>query len=248
MDKTFLKGLTLLEAMAKSDRSCGVTELALQLGLHKSNVHRLLQGLVHQGFAYRDPDTSRYSLTMKLWELGAKVFDRLDIRQEALPAMEALAAETQETVHLSILDGTEVLYIDKIDSPQPIRAYTKVGGRAPAPCVATGKALLAWASEQELDEVMAQLEAYTPLSIVTPEALLSELAQVRAKGFAVNKGEWSAEVGGIASPIFDVNGKAVAAIGISGPIVRCTEDWQKRASESLITLSRRISKRLGFRG
>lgn len=248
MDKTFLKGLILLEAMAKSERSCGVTELALELGLHKSNVHRLLQGLVHQGFARRDPETSRYMLTMKLWELGAKVSDRLDVRQEAYSVMQVLAKKTEETVHLSILEGVEVLYIDKIDSPQPIRAYTKIGGRAPAQCVATGKALLAWASKEIIEQVESCLEPYTPLSITTADALSAELKDIRANGFAINKGEWREEVGGIASPIFDVSGKAVAAIGISGPMVRCTQEWQEQTSQILIELSLTISRRLGFPG
>ena len=90
--------------------------------------------------------------------------------------------------------------------------------------------------------------SYTFLSITEADVLTTELKDIRANGFAVNKGEWREEVGGIASPIFDVNGKAVAAIGISGPMVRCTKEWQQKTSPSLIELSLTISRRLGFPG
>lgn len=248
MDKTFLKGLTLLEAMAKNDKSSGVTEMATQLGLHKSNVHRLLQGLVHQGFARRNPETSRYELTMKLWELGARVFNRLDVRQEALPFMRELAEETQETVHLSVLNGTDALYIEKIDSPQPVRAYTLVGGRAPAQCVATGKVLLAWADQDVLDQIVPKLEKFTPLSITTKAELEQEMETIRQQGYAFNRGEWREQVMGVAAPIFDVSGEVVAAIGLSGPSERLSLMQTQEAGQRLTDLAALISKRLGYYG
>lgn len=248
MDKTFLKGLILLEAMAKKNSSSGVTELANQLGLHKSNVHRLLQGLVHQGFARRDPETRRYELTMKLWELGARVFNRLDVRQEALPYMRQLAEETQETVHLSVLNGTDVLYIEKIDSPQPVRAYTMVGGRAPAQSVATGKALLAWCEPEAIQQVLKKLKKHTKLSIDTKEKLLAELETIREQGYAVNKGEWRAQVMGLAAPIYGVSGKVVAAMGISGPADRINQLDLEEMGLSIQTLTMAISRRLGYYG
>ncbi|MGE4369431.1 MAG: IclR family transcriptional regulator [Burkholderiaceae bacterium] len=246
MDKTFLKGLVLLEAMANSEKSCGVTELASQLALTKSNVHRLLQGLVHQGFARKVPETGRYELTVKLWELGAKVFQRLDLRREALPYMKLLADETQETVHLSILDGTDVLYVEKIDSPQPVRAYTTVGGRAPAQCVATGKAMLAWAPEEVIAQVAEQLQRYTPRSIVTAQELHRQLQRTRLLGYAVNTGEWREQVIGVAAPVRDATGAVVGALGISGPAERITDQVISDSVPRLIELAGSISARLGY--
>jgi IclR family KDG regulon transcriptional repressor len=246
VDKTFLKGLVLLEAMANSEKSCGVTELASQLALTKSNVHRLLQGLVHQGFARKVPETGRYELTVKLWELGAKVFQRLDLRREALPYMKLLADETQETVHLSILDGTDVLYVEKIDSPQPVRAYTTVGGRAPAQCVATGKAMLAWAPEEVIAQVAEQLQRYTPRSIVTAQELHRQLQRTRLLGYAVNTGEWREQVIGVAAPVRDATGAVVGALGISGPAERITDQVISDSVPRLIELAGSISARLGY--
>lgn len=241
-----MKGLVLLEAMANSEKSCGVTELASQLALTKSNVHRLLQGLVHQGFARKVPETGRYELTVKLWELGAKVFQRLDLRREALPYMKLLADETQETVHLSILDGTDVLYVEKIDSPQPVRAYTTVGGRAPAQCVATGKAMLAWAPEEVIAQVAEQLQRYTPRSIVTAQELHRQLQRTRLLGYAVNTGEWREQVIGVAAPVRDATGAVVGALGISGPAERITDQVISDSVPRLIELAGSISARLGY--
>lgn len=246
MSKTFLKGLDLLEAMANNDKSSGVTELASQLDLGKSNVHRLLQGLVEHGFARKEADTGRYELTMKVWELGVKVRQRLDLRREAMPYMELLADETQETVHLSILDGIDALYIEKIDSPQPIRAYTSVGGRAPAACVATGKVLLAWARESIIAQAAENLQRYTARSIVSSEELHRQLQRIRTIGYAVNTGEWREQVIGVAAPLRDASGSVVGALGLSGPAERLHDQAISDMVPRLLELSNTISARLGY--
>jgi len=247
MDKTFLKGLVLLEALARVERPCGITELASQMQLNKSNVHRLLQSLVHQGFARNIAETGRYELTMKLWELGSFVFRRLDVRKIAASYMEELARKTSETVHLSILDGIEVIYLAKIDSPQPVRSYTSIGGRAPAQCVATGKAQLAWAEANTLAQVKQELKAYTPLSLLHPDALDAELAHIRHQGFAMNRGEWRDQVCGLAAPIRDVSGAVIAAIGISGPSLRLTPQMLQQMAPTIVETGEIISEHLGYR-
>ena len=140
MDKTLLKGLMLLEALAdQNGKPVTIPVLAEQVGLTKSNTHRTLQTLAHAGYATRDDTTGNYRSTFKLFELGAKQMAQIDVRQFAAVHMRALVELTQETVHLSILDGGSVVYVDKIESAQPVRAYSVLGGHAPAYCVATGK-------------------------------------------------------------------------------------------------------------
>jgi IclR family transcriptional regulator, KDG regulon repressor len=248
MDKTFLKGLTLLETLARSDRACGVTELAETLQLNKSNVHRLLQGLVHQGFARKNGDSGRYELTMKLWELGSHVRSRLDIRQVAQPFMERLAADSSETVHLSVLDGIDVLYLAKIDSPQPVRAYTTVGGRAPAQCVATGKAQLAWADATRIAQTKAALQAYSSKSITRGADLDTELERIRTQGYATNRGEWREQVCGVAAAIRDASGDVVAAVGLSGPTERLKARQMKEWGPPVAKVAEEISRLLGYTG
>lgn len=246
MDTTLLKGLSVLEALAARGQPRGVTELADELGLVKSNIHRLLQTLAHRGYVRKDEASGRYECTLKMWELGASVVEQLDVRPAARPGMEALAERTLETVHLSVLDGTEILYIDKIDSPQPVRAYSRVGGRAPSYCVATGKALLAHASETVLAKVTAELEKHTTRTITEPKALRKELQRVREAGFAINRGEWREGVCGLAAPILDPHQRAVAAIGISGPLERLNLNRLRAFAPLVLRTARSISRALGL--
>ena len=221
MDTTLTKGLRILETLCQSDRRRGVTELASELGLQKSNTHRLLQTLTQLGYVEKDEDGGRYGPTLRLWELGAMVADRLDIRVVARPYLTKLAEETQETVHLSILSGLEVIYIDKVDSPFPIRAYSRVGGRAPAHCVATGKVLLAFEGKAGEETLLASKpKKYTATTICTADNLAKQLAQIRRRGYAINRGEWKEGVNGLAVPIFDHSGKAIAAVGITLPPIQ----------------------------
>lgn len=248
MGTTLLKGLALLEALAMSDGPRGVTALANQLGMAKSDVHRLLRALAGQRYVRKAAESGRYECTLKVWELGALVAERLDLRRVARHHVENLAHETSEAVHLSVLDGVDVLYVDKIDSPQPVRAYSRIGGRAPAHCVATGKALLAHAPEAVLDRAVGALQRYTPRTITNAAALRKELRRVREAGYAINRGEWRESVCGLAAPIFDVSGNAIAAIGVSGPIERLTHGRLREFAPLVVSAAREISRALGFSG
>jgi len=248
MDTTLLKGLAVLEALAASREPRGVTELAHELGLLKSNVHRLLQTLAARGYVRKDAASGRYECTLRIWELGALVAGRLDVRRVARPHAAALAERTAETVHVSVLDGTEVLYIDKVESPHPVRAYSQVGGRAPAYCVATGKALLAHAPDEVVAGLGGELGRYTPRTITDPEALRKELRRVREVGYAVNRGEWREAVGGLAAPVFDVSRAAVAAIGLSGPTDRLNPSRVREWAPLVVAAAGAISRELGFNG
>ena len=247
MDKAFTKGLKLIEALANSEEPRGITNLANELELTKSNVHRLLVTLQTQGYVHRVGANSAYGLTSKLWELGALVISRLELSQVAHEPMAALAAKTGETVHLSILDDYEVIYINKIESLHAVRAYSRVGGRAPAWCVATGKALLAHAPAELIASLALHLSAFTPLTLVDPAALAREFERIRAQGYASNRGEWRADVCGIAAPVRDNSAKVVAAIGVSGPAARLKPATLKAYAPEVVKAASTISAALGHR-
>jgi IclR family transcriptional regulator, KDG regulon repressor len=219
LDKTLLKGLAMLETLARSGRARSLTDLAQEQGIVRSNAHRTLQTLASAGYVHQD-EAGRYLCTLKLFELGRAVYSRIDVAQAAEPAIRALADKSRETVHLSVLDELDVIYIQKVDSPQPVRAYSSIGGRSPAYCVATGKALLAQKDPSYLHAFADRLVPHTPHTITDVDALLRELDEARRQGFAINRGELRESVCGLAAPIFDATGTAVAAIGISGPVER----------------------------
>lgn len=241
MEKTLAKGLRLIETLARLGHPVGVTEAAHALGLQKSNAHRLLRSLAELGYVVQVEESGRYELTLKLWEMGQRVIARLDIASEATPAMRKLAALTKETVHLSLLEGDEVVYVHKIDSPHPVRAYSAIGGRAPAHCVATGKALLAFQPPDVVDVTKAR-KPYTDATITDPLDLRRELERIRKAGHAVNKGEWREGVFGVAAPILDASGRAVAAIGLSGPQDRFKPKAMKAWTPLVMAAARELSR------
>lgn len=245
MNNTLIKGLGVIELLAHSERPLGLTEIARHLGLAKSNVHRLLQALVDLHFVIRDEAGTGYSASIKLWELGSAVLSRLDLRRHAEAWMEKLMSASEESVHLSVLDRGEVVYVHKIDSPNPVRAYTQIGGRALAHCVATGKAMLAFQPDSMLQRMASGLAPSTPNSIVDPERFLQEMEKVRKQGYAINRGEWRETVCGVAAPIIDGNGHVIAAVGLSGPIERFKPQRIKVFAELVREAADEISMGLG---
>lgn len=246
MDKAFIKGLRLVEALAVSDNPRGVTDLAAELGLTKSNVHRLLTTLQQQGYVRQIPPHSTYELTTRLWELGSHVVRRMDLISLARPAMERLAAATGETVHLSVLDDTDVLYLDKIESEHHIRAHTRVGQRAPAWSVATGKAMLAYKPDSYLDRFEPLFQQYTTTSRASLSELRDDVAAARAQGYSmVLHGEWREGIAAVACAIRGPTGELVGAIGMSGPDIRIKRKQLKEYAVHVVEAGRAIERSLG---
>ena len=171
-----------------------------------------------------------------------------DLRALLRPHLAALAAASGETIHLAVLDGAEIVYIDKFDSPLPVAAYSRVGGRAPAACVASGKALLAVLCEDQatLQKRLGTLQAHTPNSITDFDALSAELQRTRDAGHAQNREEWRLGVCGLGAPVFNARGEPVAAIGISVPSIRFARQQVRRLVELLQTSTQDASRTLGF--
>lgn len=236
----------LIEALTRSEQPRGVSELARELSFTKTNVHRLLRTLEANGFARRKGELGRYELTLKLWELSSRIVARIDVKEESASHLARLASLTQETVHLSIPDGMEVVYIDKIESVEPVRAFTKIGARAPIYCVATGKAMLAFMPPDQIASLEGQLKAYTDRTITDIDALRQELAQIRRQGYAEYRAEWREGVNGIAAPIRDMNGSIVAAVGIAGPATRLTPNIFPRLAPLIVDAASAISRQLGY--
>lgn len=247
VDQTLYKSLRVLEAVAQATESCGVTELADLLGMTKSNVHRVLRGLVLMGYLRPAQERGRYEITSKLWELGLNFFAKLDIRRVCTPYMTKIAAMTQETVLLSVLEGSEAVFVAITDSPQTVRAYTAVGERLPAQYVASGRVQLAWSDEATIQQAAAGLQAHTQRSILDPQAFRELLRDVKAKGYAISDGEWVENANSVATPVFNAEGEVVAGIGVAGPADRLDVATCVKHSKMMIEISQEISQQLGYR-
>src|SRR5579875_3040003 len=188
----------------------GVSELARHLGLAKSTVQRALLGLDGLSYVYRTGEPARWSLTLRSFHLGslASALSLLDI---ALPEMRHLLAMTQEAIHLNVLEGRDVVVIEKLDSMQAVRSYSERGEYAPAHASATGKAMLAASPEATVEQLLAEpLTRLTEHTIVDPDGFRAELARIRQRGYAINLGERRADVGAVAAVIRSADGRPVA--------------------------------------
>jgi len=241
MDSTTVKALRIMEALSVSDDERGVSELSRQVGLTKSNTFRILSTLVDQGYVQSNPETSRYFLTLKIWEQGARVIDRNPIRRVARPHLQALFGKINETILVSVIDLPDVLYIEKIESDNPVRASARVGQRAPALRAASGKSILAFYPDETI-------KRYAKQGISNKSDLASfqnELSQVRQQGFAISISGSRPGVNSIAVPIWDGQMVPGGALSVSGPSERCTLKYLESIASDVINTSTLISGSLG---
>ncbi len=242
----------ILEIMAGEGAPITVTELAEKVHLKISTVHRLLSTLLHRGYVEQEED-NKYRLGLKLMEIGNSVLYYSDIRTVARPFLEELMDRCNETVNLAILDGTDVVYIDQVESKNLIivKMLAQVGNRGPVHCTSSGKALVAFLPEDKVEETIAKLDLakYTNETITDLENLRKELKRVREDGYAVDWGEREEHVRCIAAPIFDHDGRAIASISISGPSTRITTYYMKNELVDLIQdTAKRLSHKMGYNG
>jgi len=223
MAATLVKGLEVLEALSGLEDS-NLRDLARQLTVPEPTLFRILATLAACGYVRKTAD-SRYRLTLKAWEIGARVVGRMPLRDVARPFLERLAAQTAETVHLSAREGDGIVIVDKVDSPQPVRVDTYVGQRTPLHCSATGKAFLAFQTNGEGDIALAR---HTAATITSRAALDRELDEVRRTGWARNREEWRPGVCAAAVPIRDARQSVVAVLSLTVPTARFSAEVLRR--------------------
>jgi DNA-binding IclR family transcriptional regulator len=241
--------LELVDALAPSEEGRGVTELSGMLRLAKSTVYRLLQTMVGHGYVVQDPNSGRYHLGLKFLELGGLVSNRLSILTIARPCLQRLMEATNETVHLGLLEGHEVVYADKIECLRTIRMYSRVGRRSPLHCTALGKALLAHQGEATIQELLrARLEQRTARTITAPRALRVELQRVREKGYAEDNEEFEEGLRCLAAPVRDHTGIVVASVGVAGPAARFESARQLELIKLVKDAAEGLSTALGYKG
>ena len=240
----------LLKEFGTAEGSLGVTELARRLGLGKSTVHRLLATLTAERILEHDPATGTYRLGLMMWELGARVSVHRVLHDAATSVIEELRNATKETVQVAVLDGREVVYVERLESPHTLRMFGRVGHRMPAHCTSTGKVLLAHLPERRLAALLEgwRPEPKTDATICAPALLRAELERVRAQGWAENIGESELGVASVAAPVRNARGEVIAAVSVAGPTMRVNGDTLRRYFRaSVIQAADGISDQLGWR-
>jgi DNA-binding IclR family transcriptional regulator len=241
--------LKLIDALSANEQARGVTELSGELRLAKSTVYRLLQTLVGHGYIVQDPSSGRYRLGLRFLELGAIVLSHLTIQMIAQPYLQRLMEATRETVHLGLLEGHEVVYADKIECPQTIRMYSRVGRRSPLYCTALGKALLAYQPEEVLRDLLrVGLRRYTSRTITTARRLRAELQRIREEGYALDNEEFEEGLRCIAAPVRDHAEGVIASVGVAGPATRLDPVRLPALIKHVKEAADAVSGALGYKG
>lgn len=238
----------VLKAFSEYEPEIGISNLAKQLGLAKSTVHRLVTTLLAEGLLEQNPENGRYRLGIELFALGALARRRVDVSSQALPFLHALRERTNETVHLAILDNTRIIYLFNLESNQAIRMHSYIGVRKPAFCTAEGQAMLAFGGPELIGMVLkGGLVARTPKTNTHSPTFLKVLEKVRHDGYAIDDEESEIGMRGLAAPVRDVTGGVVGAVGIGGPVQRLTKKSLRAFIPALLNAVEGISARLGYR-
>lgn len=247
--KAIIKALTILELL-NNENELSIAELSLKLKMQKSTVHRLLSTLRFKGYVVQNPVTLKYKNSLKLFEMGNNMIEGLGLRREAQFFLEELNHKTNETINLAILDKYDIVYIDKIDSPEPVRIGLSIGKRVPAYCTALGKVLLAHMGEENIDTFLRHscLERFTENTIYDKQILRAELQKIKEQGYSIDDEEYFYGLRAVASPILNYNGEVIASLSIAFPTVRYISENDKLQEfiQEVKQTAKNISIRLGY--
>ncbi len=240
--------IELLKAFSEDEFELGISALARRLGVAKSTAHRLATTLASEGLLEQDRASGKYRLGIALFRLGTLVRRRMNVSEVARPYLFSLREKTNETVHLAILDGRDIMYVYFLESTQAVRMRSDLGLRKPAYCTAEGQAILAFTPAETVEAlIQGGLRARTPHSITAPDKLIKALDAVRQRGCAIEDEESEVGVRCVAAPIRNDAGEVVAAVGVAGPVSRLSKKALTAFMPHVIATAQAISARLGHR-
>ncbi|WP_328885234.1 IclR family transcriptional regulator [Streptomyces sp. NBC_00316] len=245
------RALDILELFLSGDGTYSAPEVTQKLQLPRTTVHELLTTLAARNYLVPVPgQPGRYRLGVRTYQLGSRYAEELDVAAEGQQVAREVAETCDETVHVALLEHTDVIYIAKVDSTHAVRMVSAAGRRLPAHCTAVGKMLLASLLPAELDSRIdgRELVAMTPDSITDPDALREALDSIRNRGMATEHRESNPDVSCVAAPVRDSTGQVVAALSISVPMIRWTDERETELAELAAKGAADLSVRLGHRG
>ncbi len=241
------RAVSVLEVLGQSDTPLSLAEICQRMSLHKSTAHRSLMVLERSALIERTQE-NRFRLGLKLYELGNRAVEQIDLRARVQPFFRRLATQVGETVHLSVLQKTSVVYLDKVEPNRRVCMSSKIGTSNPVYCTSMGKAMLAFQPEDTIEQIIAKIRfvRFTHKTLGSRETLLKALERVRRRGYAIDDEEIEVGVRCIGAPIFNEHHRAIAAVSVSGPASRITVQSVPAIAEHLLRCCREISASLGL--
>ena len=248
MEQTVRKAFDVLEALAKSREPRRLTDLARELSLTKPNVYRLLSTLSELGYVAKEESTSRYSATLKLWEVGMNHVHDPDLVGKTAGRLKSLVESSRHPAQIAVYDQGYALFVNRLDLPhQPVKSMATIHSRVPAAVTSTGKAILAWKGENEIKHAMTLVKRFTPHTRMQRADLERDLDEARTRGFAVTQSEWREGVAGIAAPVRNERGEVIAALGVWGPESSLLGSQKEEFGSQVVAAAEGASRELGFR-
>jgi len=241
------RGLRLLQLFSESARGLTAKQVAVSSRLPVSTVHRFLANLVSTGFLNCSGD-GVYHLGIACFSIGQAALGQLDIRRLSLPYLQELNQQTRETIHLTVRHGLSAVYVEKLDSPEPLRIHSRIGAAVPLYCTAVGKVMLAYMPDEEREKILPQLglKRLTPNTVRDRQELEGELYRVRKNGYACDLEEHELHIRCIAAPIWDHAGGVHASLSITAPMVRMTVTRLRQLAPTIQAAGLQISRELGY--
>ena len=238
----------MLHLFSETPRGLTAKQVAGRSRLPVSTVHRFLANLEGAGFLNRGAD-SVYHLGFACFAIGQAALGQLDIRRVSLPYLEELNRQTRETIHLTVRHGLSAVYVEKLDSPEPLRIHSRIGAAVPLYCTAVGKVMLAYMPEEERAQLLPQvgLRRLTPNTVGNLQELEAELYRVRKNGYACDLEEHELHIRCIAAPIWDHAARVNASLSITAPMVRMAVTRLRQLAPLIQTAGLQISRELGYR-
>lgn len=237
----------LLKTFSEEEAELGISELAKRLEIAKSTVHRLATALLDEGLLDQNQDTGRYRLGIGLFSLGSQVRTRLDVAVEAKPFLNDMRAKLGENARLAILNRRNVVFIHDFESNESVRLRSITGQYRPAHCTAEGLCLLAGLRSTALDAWLSEpLTARTVNSVNSADELRERIRRVKRIGYATEEEECEIGTRCIAAPVFQADGKVIAAIGLAGPRLRLKKRDFPQLAEEVVACAQKLSERLGY--
>lgn len=237
--------LHLLNLFSVDNAEWSLTDLAVELDVGPSTIYRITNTLIHEGFLVRDPLTKNFRLGSQILPLGHLIISSYEICDLSPPILEKLVQNTGETVHLSIVDANQTIYIQKFECPNYVSVSTHVGKHNPVHCTSTGQIILAYQSNERINEVISSgLTPFTPYTITDSNKFRERLTKIRKQGFTFNIDEMDLGVSAIAAPVKSPSGKVEFSVSIAGPNSRINHNSAPLISKYVLQAADELSKKL----
>lgn len=243
------RAVAILECFNEEKKELKLSEISEKLDLNKSTVHGIITTLKYHGFISQDEETQKYKLGLRFIEFGDLVMNSINIRNASLPVIDEICCKIEETVHIGMLDGLDVVWIEKKECNKSIKTSTKIGARVPAYTTADGKTILSYLDKNKINGYLPKrIPKYTKNTITNKSEFIKKLEEIKKNGYTVDNEEFVEGIKCVAAPIFDHEGNVKFSISTTGPAFRMTDEKIEELSVIIKEAANKISRIIGYKG